>query len=163
MKQQILAFCLRHNYRYGRTKTYWTQEHLKWLLALKTEGFYQEILEEYLSTYDQLMDKLERLDKRIEELSSNKAYQENVRRMSCFLGIRTQIALSTIVEVGDCKCFASVRQFALYLELMPREDSSGGEQNRLGITKAGNSHVRTILVEAAQAISVGEPATNQSF
>ena len=155
VKQQILAFCLRHNYRYDGTKTYWTQAHLKWLRALRPEGLYQEILTEYLSTYDQLTDKLERLDKRIEELASDKAYQENVRRMSCFLGIKTQTALSTIVEVGDFKCFASAQQFASYLGLTPGEDSSGGDQNRLGITKAGNSHVRTLLVEAAQSYTHG--------
>ena len=155
VKQQILAFCLRHNYRYDGTKTYWTQAHLKWLRALRPEGLYQEILTEYLSTYDQLMDKLERFDKRIEELASDKAYQENVRRMSCFLGIKTQTALSTIVEVGDFKRFASAQQFASYLGLTPGEDSSGGDQNRLGITKAGNSHVRTLLVEAAQSYTHG--------
>ncbi len=156
VKQQILAFCLRHNYRYDGTKSHWTQAHLKWLRALKPEGIYQEILTEYLSTYDQLSDKLERLDKRIEELASDEAYQENVRHMSCFLGIKTQTALSTIVEVGDFKRFSSAQQFASYLGLTPGEDSSGGDQNRLGITKAGNSHLRTLLVEAAQSYSRGQ-------
>lgn len=156
VKQQILAFCLRHNYRYDGTKNHWTQAHLKWLRALKPEGIYQEILTEYLSSYDQLSDKLERLDKRIEELASDEAYQENVRHMSCFLGIKTQTALSTIVEVGDFKRFSSAQQFASYLGLTPGEDSSGGDQNRLGITKAGNSHIRTLLIEAAQSYSRGQ-------
>ena len=39
--------------------------------------------------------------------------------------------------------------------LVPGEDSSGGKQNRLGITKAGNSHVRRLLVEAAQSYTRG--------
>lgn len=156
VKQQILAFCLRHNYRYDGTKNYWTQAHLKWLRGLKPEGLYQETLIEYLSTYDQLIDKLERLDKRIEELASDKAYQEDVRHLSCFLGIKTQTALSTIVEVGDFKRFSSARQFASYLGLTPGEDSSGEDQTRLGITKAGNSHIRTLLVEAAQSYTRGQ-------
>lgn len=45
--------------------------------------------------------------------------------MSCFLGIKTQTALSTLVEVGDFKLFASAQQFASYLFLTPGEDSSG--------------------------------------
>ena len=43
---------------------------------MKPEGLYQEILTEYLTTYDQLTDKLERLDRRIEELASKEEYQE---------------------------------------------------------------------------------------
>ena len=155
IKQQIAAFCLRHNYRYDAAKSHWTQAHLQWLRSLETEGLYQEILTEYLSTYDQLMDKLERLDRRIEELAAQPEYQEKVQQMSCFLGIKTQTALSTLVEVGDFKRFASAQQFASYLGLTPGEDSSGGEQKRLGITKAGNSHVRTLLVEASQSCTRG--------
>ena len=144
IKQQILAFCLRHNYRYDTTKS-----HLTWLRSLAPEGLYQEILTEYLVTYDQLTDKLERLDQRIEELASKEDYQENVSHLSCFLGVKTHTALSTLVEVSDFKRFASAQQFASYLGLTPAEDFSSGDQNRLGITKAGNSHIRTLLVEAA--------------
>ena len=123
-------------------------------LALKKVK--QEILSEYLSSYDQLTDKLERLDPRIEELAAQPEYQEKTRHMSCFLGIKTQTALSTLVEVGDFKRFASAQQFASYLGLTPGEDSSGGDQNRLGITKAGNSHIRTLLIETAQSYTRGQ-------
>lgn len=156
IKQQIISFCLRHNYRYDATKTTWTQAHLKWLRSLTPEGIYQEILTEYLATYDQLTDKLERLDRRIGELAADPAYQENVQHLSCFLGVKTQTALSVLVEVGDFKRFPCASQFASYLGLTPGEDSSGGEQNRLGITKAGNSHIRTLLVEAAQGYTHGQ-------
>lgn len=156
VKQQISSFCLRHNYRYDGTKSYWTQAHLKWLRALKPEGLYQEILAEYLSTYDKLTNTLERLDQRIEELAAERDYKENVHRLSCFLGVKTQTALSTIVEVGDFKRFSSARRFASYLGLVPGEDSSGEDQTRLGITKAGNSHVRTLLTEAAQSYTRGQ-------
>ncbi len=103
-----------------------------------------------------MTDKLERLDRRIEELAAQPEYQEKVHHMSCFLGIKTQTALSTLVEVGDFKRFASASQFASYLGLTPGEDSSGGDHNRLGITKAGNSHVRTLLVESAQSYTRGQ-------
>lgn len=156
IKQEILSFCLRHNYRYDATKNNWTNVHLQWLRALKPEGLYQEILAEYLSSYDQLADKIKRLDQRIEEFSAQSEYQENVQHLSCFLGIKSHTALSTLVEVGDFKRFASARKFAAYLGLTPGEDSSGDNQNRLGITKAGNQHIRTLLVEAAQSYARGK-------
>ncbi len=155
VKQQILAFCLRHNYRYDGN-SHWTQAHMTWLKALQPSGLYQEILDEYLLTFDNLTDKLERLDKRIEELASKEEYQENVKKLSCFLGVKTQTALSTMVEVGDFKRFATADRFASYLGLVPGEDSSGDGQQRLGITKAGNTHVRRLLVEAAQSYSRGQ-------
>lgn len=156
VKQQILSFCLRHNYRFDGTSQHWTKAHLSWLRALRPAGIYGEILQEYLLTFDHLTDKLERLDRRIEELASEPEYREKVGRLSCLIGIKTQTALSVIVEVGDFKRFSSARHFASYIGLVPGEDSSGGDQNRLGITKAGNSQVRTLLVEAAQSYSRGQ-------
>ena len=156
VKQQILSFCLRHNYRFDGMNSYWTQAHLKWLRALKPDGLYAEILEEYLLTYDTLTDKLERLDKRIEELASGETYHENVRKLSCFIGVKTITALAVLTEIGDFKRFASAQHFASYIGLTPGEDSSGDGQNRLGITKAGNRHVRSLLIEAAQNYSRGQ-------
>lgn len=157
IKQQILAFCLRHGYRFDGTACNWTQTHMKWLKALRPEGLYQSILTEYLLTFDQLTDKLERLDREIENLSRDTDYQEKVQNLSCFLGIRTQTALSTLVEIGDFKRFASAQHFAAYIGLVPGEDSSGSSQDRLGITKAGNQHIRLLLVEAAQSYTRGKP------
>ena len=156
VKQQILAFCLRHNYRFEGTGSNWTQAHLRWLRALQPEGLYQETLKEYLLTYDQLVDKLERLDNRIEELASGEAYKEDVAKLSCFIGVKTITALAVLTEVGDFKRFASAQQFSSFLGLVPGEDSSAENRNRLSITKAGNRHVRRLLVEAAQSIARGQ-------
>ena len=155
IKQQILAFCLRHNCRY-EGNSHWTASHLKWLKALKPDGLYKEILDEYLLTYTNLTDKLERLDDRIEELASGEVYREKVKKLSCFIGVKTHTALSVVVEVGDFQRFASADKFASYLGLVPGEDSSGDDKNRLGITKAGNRHIRMLLVEAAQSYGRGQ-------
>ena len=156
VKQQILSFCLRHNYRFDGTSRHWTQTHLKWLNSLQPEGLYREILREYLLTYVQLVEKLERLDKRIEELASEETYKEKVSKLSCFIGVKTITALAVLTEVGDFKRFASAQQFSSYLGLTPGEDSTSDNQNRLSITKAGNRHVRLLLVEAAQSFARGQ-------
>jgi transposase len=155
VKQQILAFCLRHGYRYDGNSN-WTAAHIKWLRSLQPEALYKEILDEYLLTYTTLSDKLARLDKRIEELASQDEYREDVKKLSCFIGVKTHTALSVLVEVGDFKRFATAQQFASYLGLVPGEDSSGDGQTRLGITKAGNRHIRLLLTEAAQCYGRGQ-------
>jgi transposase len=155
VKQQILAFCLRHNYRYDGN-SHWTAAHIKWLRSLQPEALYKEILDEYLLTYTTLSDKLERLDKRIEELASQDEYRTDIKKLSSFIGVKTHTALSVLVEVGDFKRFATAQQFASYLGLVPGEDSSGDGQTRLGITKAGNRHIRMLLTETAQCYGRGK-------
>ena len=155
IKQQILAFCLRHNYRY-EGNSHWTAAHIKWLKSLTPEALYKEILDEYLLTYTTLSDKIERMDKRIEELACQDEYKEAVGKLSCFIGVKTLTALSVIVEVGDFNRFASANNFASYLGIVPGEDTSSENQNRLSITKAGNRHVRLLLTEAAQCYSRGQ-------
>jgi transposase len=154
-KQQILALVLRQGYHFDGGKSYWTIKHIKWLKSLKMGGVLQESLNEYLITYENLVDKIERFDKRIEELAEEERYQEKVKKLSCLIGVKTHTALSVIVETGDFVRFAKAEKYAAYLGLVPGEDSSGEKQNRIGITKAGNSHVRKLLVESAQNYTRG--------
>lgn len=158
IKQQILAFCLRHGLHCDQSKSNWTIAHIKWLRSVEIAPLYRETLNEYLATYDQLTDKIERFDNRIQELSETDDYKEKVSRLRCLKGIETHTALCVIVEVGDFNRFPSAEKFASYLGLTPGEDSSGDARNRLGITKAGNQHVRRLLTEAAQCYSRGNSA-----
>ena len=153
-KQQILAFCLRHGYRHKGTN--WTESHLKFLRSLDLQDTLdRETLDEYLITYDYLKDKLERLDARIAELASTERYQEKVGKLQCFIGIKTHTALTIIVETGDFHRFAKGNVYAAFLGLTPGEQSSGEHVNRTGITKAGNSHLRRLIIEAANGICKG--------
>ena len=153
VKQQINAFCLRHGYHYEGTK--WTQAHLKWLKKIELSALYQETLDEYMATYEEDRAKIERFDARIEEISSQAGYADKVKKLGCFLGIKTHTALSLIVETGDFNRFAKGNVYAAYLGLAPGERSSAEHTNRLGITKAGNSRLRLLLVEAAGGICKG--------
>jgi transposase len=155
IKQQILAMVLRQGYRFELGKNYWTVKHLGWLRALDMGGVLQETLSEYLLTYGYLTDKIERLDARIEELAGTERYQESVKKLRCLIGVKTHTALSVLVEVGDFKRFAKADKLAGYLGLVPGENSSGDRQRHTGITKAGNSHVRRLLVESAQSYTRG--------
>ena len=153
VKQQINAFCLRHGYHYEGTK--WTLAHLKWLKKLELNGLCRETLEEYMVSYEEQTAKIGRFDKRIGEIAAQERYQEKVKQLGCFLGIKTHTALSLIVETGDFTRFAKGDTYAAYLGLAPGEHSSSDRVNRLGITKAGNSHLRLLLVEASGGICRG--------
>lgn len=54
-----------------------------------------------------------------------------------------------VAELHDIRRFATAPDLMSYLGLVPSEYSSGGKRQRGGITRAGNSHVRRLLVETA--------------
>lgn len=153
VKQQINAFCLRHGQHYAQTK--WTVAHWKWLKKLELSALYREVLDEYMASYEEYAAKIERFDQRIEELASQERYAEKVKKLGCFLGIKTHTALSLIVETGDFGRFAKGNIYAAFLGLAPGEDSSGPKTNRTGLSKAGNGHLRKLLIEAAGGICKG--------
>ena len=150
IKQQIIAFCTGHGL-FSPTKSNWTVAHLKWLKGLKfNDPVEQEIINEYLSSYTYLCDKIKAMDVRIEVLASEKQYCENVKKLRCIKGIETNVALTLLAEIGDFNRFSKPTNFAAYLGLIPGEQSSGDKVRGTGITKAGNSTLRQKLTEAAK-------------
>jgi transposase len=154
-KQQIISLCTRHGRLYT-SGSKWTKRYLDWLKTLDFGNILlNETLQEYLITYHQVTDRIEVFDKRINELANTETYKEKVSKLTCFYGIATHTALATIVEIGDFNRFPTAGQFAAYLGIVPGENSSGDAIRRTGITKAGNTHVRKLLTEAAQCYSRG--------
>ena len=150
IKQQIIAFCTGHGL-FSPTKSNWTVAHLKWLKDLKfNDPVEQEIINEYLSSYTYLCDKIKAMDVRIEVLASEKQYCENVKKLRCIKGIETNVALTLLAEIGDFNRFSKPTDFTAYLGLIPGEQSSGDKVRGTGITKAGNSTLRQKLTEAAK-------------
>lgn len=152
IKQQINAFCLKHDHVYTAGSK-WTQAHERWMNRLEFDGYLQDTFNEYMITYRELSNKIERLEDQIEQLADLDEYRNKVKKLICLKGIKTHTALSLIVETGDFSRFESAERYASYLGLVPGEKSSGDDQNRLGITKAGNRHLRLLLVEASQSYS----------
>ena len=86
------------------------------------------------------------------ELSSLHKQNEVVQRLSEVPGIGLLTSLAVYALAGDGKQFLNARHFAAYLGLVPRQHSSGGREKILGISKRGNSYVRTLLIHGARAI-----------
>ena len=128
---------------------------MKWLKSPELGGLDRETLDECLITYEYQTNRTEAFDKRIEELASGTEYVGRVKKPVCFLGVKTHTALPCLVETGDFQRSAKGNTYSAYLGLAPGEDSSSDNINRLSITKAGNSHVRRMLIEASKGICKG--------
>lgn len=57
-----------------------------------------------------------------------------------------------MASIGDATCFDSGRQLAAWLGLVPRQHSSGGKPTLLGISKRGDTYLRTLLIHGARAV-----------
>ena len=154
VKQHMNAFTLRLGLNYpGKSK--WTDTHIKWLKSIEISALYREILNEYLSEYDSLIERIERFNQRLTEMSQKETYKEKVGELRCFKGIDTTAAMTMHVEVSDFDRFPNAKAFCAYLGLTPGENSSGDKNNHTNITKQGNSTVRATMVECAQALVKG--------
>ena len=137
-----------------REGTNWCSPHLKWLLHLTTENSPLElhdrlIFREYHALLLYKLERRDELDRQIEQLALLPNIAPMIERLQCFRGISLHSAMVLATEIVDWRRFERPGQLACYLGLVSREDSSG-DRTRLGsITKAGNSHCRHVLVQAA--------------
>jgi transposase len=128
----------------------WTVKHKNWLATLDLGSpLDRQTLDSYLARLQELESTCSQLASEVEGIAEGDRYREPVRTLSAFKGIKTLIALSFITEIGDFRRFSSAAQFMAFLGLVPSEHSSGNKRRQGGITKAGNSHLRRLLVEAA--------------
>lgn len=131
-------------------RTNWTQAHQAWMGKLRFDHpADQLVFQDYLLAIQHLEERLKRLDQALEAVMEEERYQKPVAALRCFQGIDTVSAVAIVAELHDFGRFRSARELMGYLGLVPSEDTSS-EKRRLGsITKAGNSHVRRLLVESA--------------
>lgn len=103
-----------------------------------------------------LWEDLRSLDDRIRELDREiaaiAASDPVARRLQQLRGVGPMVATALIATVGDARQFANGRQMAASLGLTPRQNSSGGKERLLGISKRGNAYVRCLLIHGARAM-----------
>jgi transposase len=151
-RHYVLKFLTRRGCAYGAKA--WTPAHHTWLATLlretsPLEAEDRELLQEHLALLSYKEGRRTALDQRVAALAATPAYAPLVGRLGCFRGIDTLAAMVLATELGDWRRFASPRALMSYVGLVPREHSSGERERRGALTKAGNAHVRHVLVQAA--------------
>jgi transposase len=74
------------------------------------------------------------------------------RQLAAIPGIGPVTATALVATVGDARQFKSGRQVAAWLGLVPHQNSSGGKERLLGISKRGDVYLRTLLIHGARAV-----------
>ena len=148
-RQNVSAFLLRLGLHYPGKKT-WGRSHTNWLMALKLEHREQRIaFEEMLLAVRQAQERIERLEQAMREAVADWTLAPAVEALQAMRGMEMVGAITFLAELGDLARFENPRQVMAYLGLTPSERSTGESVKRGGITKAGNTRARRLLIEAA--------------
>jgi transposase len=96
-----------------------------------------------------LDERIEELDREIEQI----ARQDPVAmRLQKVRGIGPLTATALLATVGDASQFSNGREMAASFGLTPKQNSSGGKERLLGISKRGDAYLRSLLVHGARAV-----------
>lgn len=99
-----------------------------------------------LGELDQQIDQIER------RLSVWMKENEACRKLAEIPGVGLLSATAAVATMGEAKAFKSGREFAAWLGLVPKQTGTGGRIRLLGISKRGDTYLRTLLIHGARAV-----------
>ena len=108
----------------------------------------RRLIGELRAEWKELDEKIESLNREFIELARNHAA---ARRLTSIPGVGVLNATALIAAVGDASSFARARDLGAWLGLVPRQHTTGGKPRLLGISKRGNTYLRTLLIHGARA------------
>jgi transposase len=149
-RHRLSKLLLRRGFAWEGGKKAWGTAHRGWLRAMTFEHRVDGLVrDEYLLAIEQIEERMKGLEERLEEESRDPRRAESVGALRCFRGIQTVTAMGLVSEFHSFARFDSPRGLMAFVGLIPSEYSSGDKHRRGEITKAGNSHARRLLIEAA--------------
>ena len=101
----------------------------------------------------------EQMDEVERQIASWQRRQEDCERIAAIPGVGLLTATAAVATIGDAGIFRSGRQFAAYLGLVPRQRGTGGRVQLLGISKRGDTYLRTLLIHGARSVLVNKAAS----
>jgi transposase len=151
-RQQLSAFLLRHERVFPNDGRPWTKAHRSWLADQRFDQPAQQIvLEESIEAVRLAEQRRDRVDGYLRAQIPTWSLSPLVRNLCALRGVDVIVGAGLAAAIGDPSRFATAPDFMAYLGLVPSEHSSGPRRRIGAITKAGDIHARTMLIEAAHS------------
>lgn len=148
-RHRLDKFLLRHN-RIWRGGSNWTVKHEAWIRSQRfDEAALTETFNHYQATLSARDAAVTAVEADLLPWAERVPFDDPVQRFAAYRGITPLGGLTLATEVCDWRRFPTAGMFMAFTGLIPSESSSGERQHRGGITHAGNTHLRTQLVESA--------------
>jgi transposase len=106
----------------------------------------------FTSLYDELLSLEEKIAALDDQIVVIHRASEPCQRIAAVEGIGPLTATALVAAISDGKAFKNGRQFAAWLGLVPKQHSSGGKTRLLGISKRGDTYLRTLLIHGARSV-----------
>jgi len=149
-RHRLGKFLLRREIYYEGRGEAWSRRHRAWLAGLRfADRASQLTIADYLHSHDVLLARREQIEAELEQLASDSPWKVTIARLRCLRGIDTLSALGLCAEIGQFDRFGHPDQLSAYLGIVPSENTTGERRRQGAITKAGSTHARRLLVEAA--------------
>ena len=149
-RHRLQTFLLRRERYFPGPGGRWMLKHRHWLSQQRLDDAPSRITyADYLHAHDVLLARRDTVGRELERLAPQCAWAATIARLCCLRGISTLTALGLCAEIGDWRRFDHPDSLASYVGLVPSEHSSGQSRRQGKITKAGSTHARRLLVEAA--------------
>ena len=147
-RHRVSKLLLRHGHVYYGGKA-WTGAHEAWLRRIRfDQPGTRAAFEADLEAVEFTLTRRDRLDAQIAAMAADSEFTATVRKLCCLRGVSTLTGFALAVEIGNWDRFTGA-SIGAYLGLVPSEHSSGQSRRQGTITKAGNTHVRRLLIESA--------------
>jgi transposase len=151
-RQQLSAFLLRHERIYPGNRTPWTKAHRGWLANQAfAQPAHQIVLEESIEAVRLGEQRRDRVEGYLRAQIPSWSLFPLVQNLCALRGLDMIAGAGLAAAIGDPSRFATAPDFMAYLGLVPSEHSSGPKRRIGAITKAGDTHARTLLIEAAHS------------
>jgi transposase len=151
-RQQLSAFLLRHERIYRNGGKAWTKAHRGWLANQSfAQPAQQIVLEESIEAVRLGEQRRDRVDGYLRAQIPTWSMFPLVQNLGALRGLDTIASAGLAAAIGDPSRFASAPDFMAYLGLVPSEHSTGPKRRTGAITKSGDIHARTLLIEAAHS------------
>lgn len=152
-KQRMKSFLTRmglHTQIEGYTNKYWSKKIIEQIRVLKIEHKSDSyVLQELLKEYENLKEKLKRVNREIVELSRESRYVELVKNLKSIPGIGLLTAMVLITELCEMRRFNDLNKLSSYVGLIPDTSSSDSKQKVKGLTKRANTELRRLLIQSS--------------
>ena len=130
--------------------------HLRRALPIWLEDAENGLSDQFRRLLAGLWGDLRGLDERMTELDREIALIAQgdpvAKRLQQLRGVGPIIATALVAAVGNGEQFANGRQMSAAFGLTPRQHSSGGKERLLGISKRGDSYLRSLLIHGARSV-----------
>ena len=101
-------------------------------------------------------DMLARLDQQIAEIEQRllawMSQDKAAKAIAAIPGVGVLTATAAVATMGNAMAFKSGREFAAWLGLVPGQTGTGGRVRLLGISKRGDTYLRTLLIHGARSV-----------